>query len=227
MATSGTATFNVDLAEALEEAYERAGLEFYSGYDFATGRRTMNFLMADWASRGLNFWTIDLETQALTPGTAEYTCPADTVDVLDMKLRTGTGTNQRDIHVERIPFPTYSAISSKNSTGRPLQAFVLRGLSSVTITLWPVPDSAESYTLAYYRLRRMEDAGSGGAYNPDVPFRFIPALVSGLAYHIALKKSKDPQRVIGLKALYDEDFRRAAAEDQDRSSWFIVPALKR
>lgn len=226
MPTSGTATFNVDLGEALEEAFERAGLEFYSGYDFATGRRTMNFLMADWASRGLNFWTIDLETITLVAGTAEITTPADTVDVLDMMLRTGSGTSQADIHIERIPFPTYANISNKTITGRPIQAMVFRGTTSVTITLWPVPDGSTTYTLAYYRLRRMEDAGAGGTSNPDVPFRFIPALVSGLAYHIALKKSKDAERIVGLKAIYDEDFRRAASWDQDRSSWFIRPAVK-
>jgi hypothetical protein len=226
MTTSGTATFNVDLGEALEEAFERAGLEFYSGYDFATGRRTMNFLMADWASRGLNFWTIDLETTTLVAGTAEITCAADTVDVLDMMLRTGSGTSQQDLQINRIPFPTYANISNKNITGRPIQAMITRGTAAVTITLWPVPDGSTTYTLAYYRLRRMEDAGTGGTSNPDVPFRFIPALISGLAYHIALKKSKDAERIIGLKALYDEDFRRAAAWDQDRSSWFIRPSIR-
>jgi hypothetical protein len=227
MATTGTTTFLPDLAELTEEAFERAGLESFNGYDLATARRSMNFMLLDWANRGLNTWTVEQGTQALTAEDGQYNLPTDTVDLLEAYIRTGTGTSQVDYALNRISFSVFSSIPTKNTTGRPIQYYVQRNQTTSTIDLWPLPDSATTYTLVYWRMRRMYDAGAGGAYDQDVPFRFLPALVSGLAYHIAVKKSKDPERILGLKAVYDEDLRLAQTDDRDRSSWFLRPHLKR
>lgn len=226
MATSGTTSFNPDLAELAEEAWERAGLELFNGYDLATTRRSLNFLLAEWASRGINLWTVEQGSQALTASDGTYDLPTDTVDLLEHVIRTGTGTSQTDYTVTRMAFPEYAAITNKNLEGRPTRIFVSRAQATPNIILWPVPDSATTYTLVYWRMRRMYDAGTGGTYTQDVPFRFLPPLVSGLAYHVALKKSNDVQRIAGLKAIYDEQFQIAADEDRDRSSSFLVPSVR-
>jgi hypothetical protein len=179
-----------DLAELFEEAYERAGLIMRSGYDLKTARRSLNILTLEWQNRGLNLFTIEAGTIALTQGTATFTMPANTIDLIEHQLRTGTGTSQQDTAMERISVSTYAQQTNKNTTGRPTQVFVQRLPTSVTVTVWPVPDT-NTYTLFYYRLKGIDGLASGiGGEVTNIPPRFVPALVSGLAYYIAMKKAR-------------------------------------
>jgi len=212
-----------DLPEIFEEAFERAGLEMRTGYDLKTARRSLNLLTLEWQNRGLNLWTIEPGTIALSSGTATYSFPADTIDVIEMSLRTGSGTNQIDSNVERISVSTYSQQTNKNTTGRPVQAFIRRLATETTVTLWPVPDSADTYALAYYRLRGIESISSGVSGTADVPPRFVPCLVSGLAYYIAMKRPEVNDRVSALKQEYEFQFELAAGEDRDTSSIRFIP----
>lgn len=214
-----------DLPELFEEAFERAGLEMRSGYDLKTARRSLNIMTLEWANRGLNLWTIESGTQALTPGTATYTMPTGTIDIIEHQLRTGTGANQTDTFLERISVSTYAQQTNKLITGRPTQIFVQRLATSTTVTLWPVPDTTMPYTLFYYRLKGIDGLTSGiGGDVTSVPPRFVPALVAGLAYHIASKKQASMDMVPMLKQVYEEQFALAAEEDRDRSSVSFVPA---
>lgn len=214
-----------DLPELFEEAFERAGLEMRSGYDLKTARRSLNLMTLEWANRGLNLWTIEAGTQALTPGTATYTMPAGTIDIIEHQLRTGTGTNQTDTFLERISVSTYAQQTNKLIAGRPTQIFVRRLATSTEVTLWPVPDNTMAYTLFYYRLKGIDGLASGiGGDVTSVPPRFVPALVAGLAYYIASKKPESMDLVPMLKQVYDEQFALAADEDRDRSSVSFVPA---
>jgi len=213
-----------DLPELFEEAFERAGLEMRSGYDLKTARRSLNLLTLEWANKGLNLFTIEAGTLALTAGTTVYTLPTGTIDIIEHQLRTGTGTAQVDTALERISVSTYAQQTNKQITGRPTQIFVQRLPTSTTVTLWPTPDNSQSYTLFYYRLKGIDGLTSGiGGDMTSVPPRFVPALVAGLAYYIAMKKPEAIQRVLPLKAVYDEQFELAAGEDRDRSSVNFVP----
>jgi hypothetical protein len=212
-----------DLSELFEEAYERAGLEMRSGYDLKTARRSLNLLTLEWQNRGLNLWTIEPGTIALVAGTATYALPADTIDLIEMSLRTGTGTNQIDQTVERISVSTYSQQTNKNVTGRPVQGFIRRLATQTTVTLWPVPDTVDSYTLAYFRLRGIESINSGISGTADVPPRFVPCLVAGLAYYVAMKRPEVSNRVQALKQEYEFPFELAAGEDRDSASVRFVP----
>lgn len=213
-----------DLPELFEEAFERAGLEMRSGYDLKTARRSLNLMTLEWANRGLNLFTIESGTQVLTPGTGTYTMPTGTIDLIEHQLRTGTGASQVDTSLERISVSTYAQQTNKQITGRPTQIFVQRLAGSTTATLWPLPDSTQTYTLFYYRLKGIDGLASGiGADANMVPPRFVPALVAGLAYYIAMKKPEAAERVIPLKAVYEEQFELAAMEDRDRSSVMFVP----
>jgi hypothetical protein len=227
MATSGTTAFNLDFAEIAEEAWERAGREMRSGYDLRTARRSMNLLTIEFANRGINMWTIEAGTQVLTPGVATYNLPTDTIDILEHTIRTNAGnvTLQSDLTISRISVSTYSAIPSKLTRGRPIQIFVERLRDQPRFTLWPVPDSSTTYTLAYYRLRRIQDAGSG-AQTQDAPFRFLPAIAAGLAYHIAMKTPDLQGRVDMLKREYEEQFNLAAGEDREKASVRFVPRIQ-
>lgn len=212
-----------DLPELFEEAFERAGLEMRTGYDLKTARRSLNLLTLEWQNRGLNLWTIEPGTISLSSGTATYTLPTDTIDVIEMALRTGSGINQIDTNVERISVSTYSQQSNKNTQGRPTQAFVRRLATETTVTLWPVPDSTTSYTLAHYYLRGIESISEGITGTADVPPRFVPCLVSGLAYYIAMKKPMVADRLPLLKQEYEYQFELAAGEDQESASIQFVP----
>ena len=213
-----------DLPELFEEAFERAGLEMRSGYDLKTARRSLNLLTLEWANRGLNLFTIESGTLALTAGTTTYTLPTGTIDIIEHQMRTGTGTAQTDTALERISVSTYAQQTNKQTTGRPTQVFVQRLPTSTTVTFWPTPDSSQSYTLFYYRLKGIDGLASGfGADTTNIPPRFVPALVAGLAYYIAMKKPQVMDRVVPLKQIYDEQFELAAGEDRDRSSVSFVP----
>ena len=307
MTTSGSASFNLDLNEYVEEAFERAGGELRTGYDLKTARRSMNLLFADWANRGVNMWTFEQNAITLTQGQPTYALPDDTVDLLDHVIRTNANqpNNQADLTITRISVSTYATIPNKLIQGRPIQVWVqrlsasesvlpgtvvgtvlpadtaipisslagvpnagfvkigteliaynetqaaaggnpayllncARGQEGTTpgtysnntainlsqkqsITVWPTPDSAYTYQFVYWRMRRIQDAGTGGTKTMDVPFRFVPALVAGLAYYIALKIPEGMSRLDVLKMQYDEAWANAANEDQDRAAVRFVP----
>jgi hypothetical protein len=222
MATSGSATFNMDLIELVEEAFERAGSEMRGGYDLKTARRSLNLMFADWANRGINMWTIESGEIPLVAGTGQYDLPADTVDLIEHVLRTGTGNTQADLSMSRISVSTYASLPNKLATGRPIQVYIDRIAPIPTVNLWPVPDTVQVYTLVYWRLRRIEDAGSG-VNTMDVPFRFLNCMVAGLAYMISMKVPGGLDRVGLLKQQYDEAWELAATEDRDKSTSRFVP----
>ena len=228
MTTSGTTAFNMDFTEIAEEAWERAGREMRSGYDLRTARRSMNLLTIEWQNRGLNLWTIDSGTQTLTAGTYIYTLPADTIDLLDQVIRTNTGNSstQSDLTISRIGVTTYASIPNKLTRGRPIQVWIERLRDAPRINLWPVPDSSTTYTFVYWRLRRIEDAGNG-VETADMNFRFLPCLVAGLAYNIAMKTPELSNRIQMLKADYDEQYNLAAGEDREKISERFVPRVGR
>ena len=307
MTTSGTTSFNLDLNEMVEEAFERAGSQLRTGYDLRTARRSLNLLFADWANRGVNMWTFEQNTITLTQGQPTYALPDDTVDLLDHVIRTNANqiNNQADLTITRISVSTYATIPNKLTQGRPIQVWVQRlsgsesllagtlqaGISATattipvtslagvptagfirigteligfnqtqpaengnpayllnctrgqdnttaaahlvsaaiyavqkqSITVWPTPDSAYTYQFVYWRMRRIQDAGTGGTKTMDVPFRFVPCLAAGLAYYIALKVPEGLSRLDILKAQYDEAWNNAANEDQDRAAVRFVP----
>ena len=166
MATSGTTAFNMDFTEIAEEAWERAGREMRSGYDLRTARRSMNLMTIEWQNRGINLWTIDEGTVSLVSGTSQYTLPADTVDLLEQVIRTGSGSTQQDLTINRISVSTYASIPNKTTTGRPIQFWIERLVDAPKINVWPVPDSND-YTFKYWRMRRIEDAGAGVPYRHE------------------------------------------------------------
>ena len=225
MATSGTTTFDMDLNEYVEEAFERCGAELRTGYDLKTARRSMNLLFADWANRGINLWTVEQGTINLTQGTATYNLPNDTVDLIEHVIRTGAGnvSTQVDLTITRISVSTYSSIPNKLQQARPIQLWINRQTPTPTVTVWPVPDGSQTYQLVYWRLRRIQDAGAGGTYTQDVPFRFIPCLVAGLAYYLSMKIPGAMERMQVLKAQYDEAWQNAADEDREKASIRLVP----
>tara|TARA_B100001059_G_scaffold53487_1_gene47631 strand:+ start:12463 stop:13113 length:651 start_codon:yes stop_codon:yes gene_type:complete len=215
----------MDFTEIAEEAWERAGREMRSGYDLRTARRSMNLMTIEWQNRGINLWTIDEGTVSLIKDTATYNLPADTIDLLEQIVRTGSGTTQQDLTVSRISVSTFATIPNKTNTGRPIQVFIERLRDQPRITVWPVPNSND-YTFVYWRLRRIEDAGSG-TQTADMNFRFLPCLVAGLAYHIAMKIPDLAPRVDMLKAEYEAQFVLAAGEDREKTPFRFVPNVMR
>lgn len=301
MATTGTSTFNLDVNDLIEEAFERCGLELRTGYDFRTARRSMNLLCIEWANRGINLWTIEQGQIVMQTGQAIYPIPVDTIDLMDMVIRQNNGTsNQMDINISRIAEPTYMSLPNKLAQGRPIQVWVnrqsgqenattvtlngainattttitvsnasslptagfikidnetisypnvsgnqlincARGQNGTTaashltaaaiteqnlpcINVWPTPNApGTQYTFVYYRMRRIQDTGTG-TYVQDIPFRFVPAMVAGLAYYLSMKLTGvDPMRSQTLKADYEQQFQLAADEDRDKSPVRFVP----
>jgi len=303
--TSGVSTFNLDLNNLVEDAFERCGQELRTGYDLRTARRSLNIMTAEWANRGLNLWTVEPGQITMYQNQIMYPLPVDTVDLLDMVTRTQTGVNQQDINISRISESTYITIPNKNATGRPIQVWINRqsgqenptdillaetltatastaanpqtitlsstvglaqfgfirigvetiqygGVSGNTITgciravnntaltshaisdkiyvqnlptvnVWPAPEQSDWYQFVYYRLRRIQDAGTGVTVE-DIPFRFIPAMVAGLAYYLSNKLPMvDPNRIQMLKADYEQQFQLAADEDREKASVRFVP----
>ena len=214
-----------DLPDLFEEAFSRAGASLRTGNDLRDARRSFNILTLEWQNRGLNLWTINAGTSSITAGTATYTLPTDTVDLLEHTIRTGSGTSQSDTNLSRISVSTYSQIPSKNTQGKPSQIFIQRLAGSVTATLYPVPDSAATYTLAFYRVVGIDGMSSGieGTTTSFIPPRFVPCLVSGLAYYIAMKRPEVAARVAALKQEYEFQFELAAGEDTESASARFVP----
>jgi hypothetical protein len=303
--TTGQTSFNLDLNNLVEDAFERCGQELRTGYDLRTARRSLNIMTAEWANRGLNLWTIEPGQIQMNQNQIMYPLPVDTVDLLDMVTRTGTGQNQQDINISRISESTYITIPTKNATGRPIQVWINRqsgqinpttilldetltatastaanpqtitltstvGLAQFgfvnignetiqyggisgnditgciravnnstlephaigakiyvnnlpTVNVWPTPEQSNFYTFVYYRLRRIQDAGNGVNVE-DIPFRFIPAMVAGVAYYMSMKlPNVDPNRIQMLKADYEQQFQLAADEDREKASVRFVP----
>ena len=300
--TSGSASFNLDLTELVEEAFERAGSELRTGYDLKTARRSLNLLFADWANRGVNMWTFEQGTITLTQGLNTYAIPTDTVDLLDHVIRTqaNVAATQSDLTITRVSVSTYATLPNKLTQARPIQVWYQRldgqimpttavlatsinatantvvlsnvvglpaigyiNLDSETIfynyidgntlsncfrgqngttaaahtasasakiyinnvprvTMWPTPDGSQTYQFVYWRMRRVQDAGSG-VNVMDVPFRFVPCMVAGLSYYIALKVPGGMERLVVLKQQYDEAWMTAADEDQERAALRLVP----
>jgi len=228
MTISGTTSFNPDQVNLVEEACAIAGFEARTGYDLRSARFALNTLLMEWANRGLNLWTYTPVSLVLTQGMNTYSLPSDCVDILDVVMRTGAGSSatQQDLKMNRISMAVYLTIPNKLSPGRPIQYMIDRQISP-TITVWPTPDGTQVWTLFYYYLRRLKDAGTNAAYTQDVPFRFYPALVAGLAYYMSLRKPESFLRIPTLKAYYDEQFQLASDEDRDKAPVRLVPMVKR
>jgi hypothetical protein len=231
MTTSGTSTFNLNLNDLVEEAFERCGAELRTGYDLRTARRSLNLLTIEWANRGINLWTIEQGSIPMVQGQIVYDLPIDTIDLLEHVVRTQTGQQQTDITINRISIDTYSTIPNKNAQGRPIQVWINRqsgadypvdGVANPQINVWPAPDQSNYYTFVYWRLRRLQDAGDG-VTTQDIPFRFLPCLVAGLAYHLSLKVPGALDRSMGLKAQYEELWQQAADEDREKAPLRIAP----
>lgn len=221
MAVSGTTTFDLDLNNIVEEAFERCGSELRTGYDLRTARRSLNLLTAEWSNRGVNLWTIAEANVSLTEGTITYNLPTDTIDLLEQVIRTGTGTNQQDLTINRISASTYTSIPSKNLTGRPNQVWINRQAAQPNINVWPTPED-DSYTFVYWALKRIDDAGNG-VNTQDIPFRFLPCLIAGLAYYLSLKIPEAGDRIQFLKGEYEEQWALASTEDREKADLRIVP----
>ena len=303
MSTTGTTSFNLDVNDLIEEAFERCGKELRTGYDFRTARRSLNLLTIEWANRGINLWTVEQGVIPMVTGQAMYPIPVDTIDLMDTVIRQNNGTsNQIDINISRIAEPTYMSLPNKLAQGRPIQVYINRqsgqenlsdalldgaisatdttitltstaGLASAgfikigsetisypnvsgnqllncargqnnttaaahadgaTITVqnlpcinvWPTPNApGNQYLFVYYRLRRIQDAGSG-VYVQDIPFRFIPCMVAGLAYQLSTKlPDVDMNRIPMLKMDYEEQFKLAAEEDREKAPIRFVPRM--
>lgn len=220
--TQTTTEFTPDLNEYIDEAYARCGIEVRSGYQLKTAIRSLNFLLADWANRGLNRWTIEQGTQTLTSGTSQYGFTADNIDILSMVIRTDSGdtSKQFDSNMTRISRSEFLNIPNKLQTGKPNQFYFDRDTTPI-LFIWPTPDSVQTYTLVFDVMKRIGHIDNTNE-NPDIPFRFYQCLASGLAYQLALKFAPDRAQI--LKQEYEEDFKRAADEDRDRASLKLVPS---
>ena len=221
---SSTANFDLSIDEIAEEAYERCGLQVRSGYDLQTARRSLNLMLAEWANRGLNLWTIQLQEKPITAGTTNLTgldlfgsgaeAGQQIVDITDLVIR---DSSNNDFSAQTISRSTYLNISVKSTSGRPSQYYFERTINP-RLYLYPAADV--DYTLVYYALIRMKDAGEY-TNNAEIPFRFLPCMTAGLAYYIAMKKA--PDRIQLLKQIYEDEFQRAAAQDGERTSLFLTP----
>ncbi len=221
MALSGSTNFEPNVTEFIEEAYERCGLELRTGYDLKTAIRSVNLMLAEWANRGLNQWTIEQATQTVTEGTTDYSLNANIIDILDVVLRRTINQTQTDISMNRVSRSEYINIPNKTTKARPSQ-FFLDKLSTPTLKIWPAPENSTDI-LVFNKIVRMDDADK--AINTmDMPFRFYPCFVAGLAYYLSLKIA--PERTAQLKSIYEEEFRRAADQDEDRASFKIRPRIK-
>ena len=219
--TSGTVAFKLDILQICEEAYERAGTEMRTGYDLRTARRSLNIMLLGWVNRGLNLWTVSEATLDMVAGTKTYTLADDCVDVLDAVIRDGTGDSQVDYNLTRLSVSTYAQTSNKNTPARPTSYYVDRQ-NRATVTVYPeVNDSTLDFV--YWYVRRIEDMGATNTNNPDMPERAVPALISGLAFHLALKRPELETRIPILKALYEEEYEMMASEDREKASLVFTP----
>jgi len=221
MSTSGTTTFNLDIDDVIEEAYERCGIRNTKGYDLKSSRRSLNLLFSEWGNRGVHLWKIQLKNQLMVSGTIAYNTPSDCSDVLEAYVSTSetVTSSTNDISLNKIDRSAYAGLPNKGQTGQPSQYYVNRLLNPI-INLYLAPDCTTYTYLKYYYIQRIQDAG---AYTnqADLPYRFLPAMVSGLAFYIAQKYA--PERIQDLKLLYEDEMQRALEEDSQRASVFISP----
>ena len=226
MATSNSKNFEPDVAEYIEEAFERCGLELRTGYDLKSANRSLNLMLAEWANRGLNQWTITQKTVTMVKDTTEYNIDSTNgtapIDVLDVFIRETVSSETTDLPMTRLSRAEYSHIVNKSSTGKPNQYFVNKQITP-TISVWPAPDKSSTYTVVMNVLTRMDDSDSA-TNTMEVPFRFYPCLTAGLAYYISMKRA--PERTAMLKSMYEEEFTRALSQDEDRASFRISPDIR-
>jgi|TARA_R110000823_G_scaffold62666_1_gene148331 hypothetical protein len=221
MALSGSTNFEPNVTEFIEEAFERCGLELRTGYDLKTAKRSINLMLAEWANRGLNQWTIEQATQTVTEGTNSYSLNTNVIDILDMVIRRTLNDTVTDININRIGRSEYTNIPVKATKGRPSQFFFDK-LTTPAIKVWPTPENSTDI-LVFNKLIRMDDADT--AINTmDMPFRFYPCFAAGLAYYLSVKRA--PEKTQLLKGLYEEEFQRAADQDEDRVSFRLKPSMR-
>jgi len=221
MATSGSTDFEPNVAEFIEEAFERCGLELRTGYDLKTARRSINLMLAEWANRGLNQWTIEQGTQTVTQGTSEYNLGTNVIDVLDVVCRRTVSGTQTDISMDRLSRSEYLNIPNKTTQARPSQFFIDKQ-NNPALKIWPTPENSTDI-LVFNKLVRMDDADSA-TNTMDMPFRFYPCFAAGLAYYVSMKRA--PDRTALLKQVYEEEFDRAMSQDEDRASFRIRPYMR-
>ena len=219
MATSGTTSFNLDIDDVIEDAYERCGLETRSGYDLKSARRSLNILFQEWMNRGVHLWKVENYTANLTAGTTSYTAPSDASDVLEMTFRQVSGGTTTDTSMTKISRSEYQALPNKYTQGQPTQYYVERNLSNVVISLYQTPNTTDTQ-INYNYIGRIEDVGQY-TNQPDAPFRFLPCMVSGLAFYLSQKKA--PQMTQALKLYYEDELQRALTEDGQRASIHLTP----
>jgi hypothetical protein len=221
MTTSGTTTFNLDIDDVIEEAYERCGIRNTKGYDLKSSRRSLNLLFSEWGNRGVHLWKVALKNQLMTAGTITYNTPQDCSDVLEAYVSTTetVTSNTNDISLNKIDRSAYAGLPNKGQTGQPSQYYVNRQINP-TISLYLAPDCTTYTYLKYYYIQRIQDAGSY-TNQADLPYRFLPCMVSGLAFYISQKYA--PERIQDLKLLYEDELQRALEEDSSRTSVFISP----
>ncbi len=240
--TSGTATFDKTFAidEIIEESFERIGLQNVSGYQLKSARRSLNILFQEWGNRGIHYWEIGELNLDLIEGQAEYkffrasgdgTSATSTPngvygisDVLEAQLRSNrTQTSQSDSPMTKVDRSTYGGFSNKLSKGTPNQYFVQRFIDHISIQIYPTPDSTNaSKDMHFYYIKRIQDIGDY-TNATDLPFRFVPCMVSGLAYYLAQKYA--PERLQAMKLFYEDELARALAEDGSASSTYITPKV--
>ena len=231
--TSGTTVFEkgFSIADIVEEAFERIGIQGVSGYQLKTARRSLNIMFQEWSNRGLHYWEIANNSITLVNNQAVYTMFRSTSDgtssatavygVDDILEASYRNSSNIDTPLTKINRSTYQALSNKTSNGQPTQYFVQRFIDKVTVTLYLTPGTSEAGDFFnYYYVKRIQDAGSY-SNDADVPYRFVPCMVAGLAYYLAVKFS--PERIEPLKMLYEDELQRALAEDGSSSSSFITP----
>jgi hypothetical protein len=221
MATSGTTIFDLQIDDLIAEAFERCGMQITNGHQLSSARRSLNLMFLDWANRGLNLWTIEEVAVTLT-GTTSITLPADTVQVLTAVIRDFSQSPAVDITIDPITRAEYLDVPDKSTQARPSQFYVQR-TNPPEVFFYPTPGGGGGpYQFRYYRIRRIQDAGDY-TNTTDVNFRFLPCLTAGLAYYLSVKFA--PDRTMGLKQMYDEEWARAAAEDRETARISFVPQL--
>ena len=215
MATSGTTTFDLSIDKLVERAYARCGTNLRTGYELSAARDNLNLLFSEWGNRGIHLWKVKNHTQNLTAGTTTYTAPSDASDVLELVFRNGS----TDTSMTKISRSEYENLPNKTSQGTPSQYYVRRNLSNVTITLYQTPNTTDTQ-INYYYVGRIEDAGNY-TNTADAPYRFLPCLVSGLAYYTSQEVA--PERSQELERRYEAELQRALTEDSQSTSVHIVP----
>tara|TARA_R100001132_G_C3255153_1_gene80967 strand:- start:323 stop:1021 length:699 start_codon:yes stop_codon:yes gene_type:complete len=227
MATSGTTTFNLDIGDIIEEAYDLCGMEVRSGYEYRGAKRALNLVFLEWQNKGTNLWSIEQNTQAITAGTNSYALPSSALDVVDAFIRTDSGdiSKQFDQRLNRISRTEYNHQATKLNQSKPTQFYIDKGASTSNIVLWSTPDSTETYTLVYDYIQRIEDAGEPTSNNADVPARYLPCLTYALAYNIACKNPEALNRVPMIKQRYDELWDDVSDADREKASVRFVPDL--